>query len=112
MQHGWMALGHVDPALFKHWLKHTKWLRLAGWAAIGVALLTVPLQFLYPSDRALPLFSVGGLNVGGQSREELIATLNNFANNGEVTLETPSKSWKAKWQDIGLTIDREGTAEV
>ncbi|HSE29016.1 MAG TPA: serine hydrolase [Candidatus Saccharimonadales bacterium] len=112
MQHGWMALGHVDPSLFRHWLKHTKWLRLLGWAFLGIAFLTIPMQLLYPSDRALPLYSVGGLMIGGKNKDQLIATFDDYANNGEVTIVTPSKTWKAKWQDIGLTIDREANAEI
>lgn len=113
MQHGWMALEHVDLGLFQQWLKHhSRWLRRAAWVLLGLAIFTVPLQLLYPTDRALPLYSIGGLSIGGQTKQQLVATFDDYANNGEVTIETPSKSWKAKWQDIGLTIDREATAEV
>lgn len=87
-------------------------LKRAVWLVLGLVLLSVPLQLLYPRDTALPFYRVGGLEVGSQNRQQLISSLDDFANNGQVSIATPSKQWQAKWQDIGLTIDREASADA
>lgn len=111
LTHGWATYEHkLSVGLGRLFKNH--WFGYAMWGILGLALLTVPVQLLYPANRVLPGTSVGGLGVGGQSREQLLVTFSDYANNGETTIATPSKQWRSKWQDIGLTIDPEASAQV
>lgn len=86
--------------------------QLVGVLILGMGALSVVAQLAYPTDRALPFMQVGGLAVGGKSESAIIAQFNDYARNGNVTVKTPSRQWYAKWQSIGLAIDREASAET
>ncbi len=76
---------------------------------LALALLSIVGQLLYPADRALPLMRIGGLNVAAKHKDALYTQLDDYASDGEVTVKTPSRQWKARWQEIGLSIDREAS---
>lgn len=104
--------GHVLGRFWAWLTHHTRWAAILGWTVALAALVTIPVQLLYPHDRALPMMSLGGLPVGGKDAVAITALLDEYAQTGEVTITTPSKQWQAKWQDIGLTIDRTASAEA
>ncbi len=79
---------------------------------LAVALLSVVGQLLYPADRTLPLMRIGALDVSAKHKDAILAQLDEYAHYGEVTIKTPSRQWKAKWQEIGLNIDREASVEA
>lgn len=109
------SAGHIEHAGQRLWLwlkRHVHVLEWAGAVILGLALASVPVQLLYPAQRTLPYMSIGGLNVGGKDKSEVIAQLGDYAQNGQVKLASPSRSWEAKWQDVGLTIDPTATAEA
>ncbi|HET9412277.1 MAG TPA: serine hydrolase [Candidatus Saccharimonadales bacterium] len=85
---------------------------LIGGALLFLAVLSVVGQLWYPQDRALPLMHMGGHDIGGKSRAELVAMFENYAQEGEVTVSSPSREWRAKWQSIGLSIDAEASADA
>lgn len=95
------------------WLRrHRRVFDIAGLIFCGLAVLSSAAQLLYPADKALPLMSVGGIDVGGKSQEQIVAMLSAYGQDGEVTISTPHKKWQAKWQSIGVSIDADATAEV
>lgn len=113
------ALAHVHPARHHHMPAWEQWLvrhRHKFWIAGGVILLaalgSVVWQVTYPADRALPMLTMGGLDVGGKDRAAIVAQLNDYAQKGEVTVTSPSREWKAKWQSIGLNVDAEASADA
>lgn len=83
-----------------------------AWTALGLVILTVPFQLFYPANKTLPFLSIGGLDVGSLDRDELVAKLDEYATSGQVNIAAPGKQWQAAWQDVGIAIDREATADV
>lgn len=77
-----------------------------------VAAGSVVVQLTYPADRTLPFMQIGGLDVSAKDRSAVLGQLNEYAQYGEVTVRTPSREWRTKWQEVGLSIDREASAEA
>ena len=95
------------------WLAgHRRLLHMVQLGAIGFIGLIVLGQVLYPADRALPFLRLGGIPVGLQSRQEIVRRLDDFANEDQVTIKTPSREWTVSWQSLGLSVDREASADV
>jgi beta-lactamase class A len=105
-QLGWLRGIHV-------WLEHHRHLfRVAARVVMIVLGAVALLQFVYPVDRALPFTKVGGVGVGLQDRQAIASQLSNFAQQNEVTIKTPSKTWQTAWQSIGLTIDQQASIDA
>lgn len=102
------VLGHIEA--WAH--RHKRVASTVGWVIIGLIIATVPIQLFYPHNKALPLMSVGGLPIGGRDEQAITALLDDYAQTGQLTVATPSKQWQAKWQDIGLTIDRQASTQA
>lgn len=92
--------------------RHRKLLDFTLAGVLIVALLSVVAQLLYPANKALPMMRIGGLDVSAKDRSAVLAQLEEYALNGEVTVKTPSREWRAKWHELGLSIDREASADA
>jgi beta-lactamase class A len=103
---------HHMPA-WEQWLvRHRHKFGIAASVIVLVALCSVFWQVNYPADQALPSLKLGGLDVGGKDRAAIVAQLTDYAQKGEVTITSPSREWKAKWQSIGLNVDAEASADA
>jgi hypothetical protein len=110
LKHGHTA--HHLPAWEQWFVDHRRKFELIGSILVLVALGSVFWQVNYPVDKALPSVMMGGLDVGGKDRATIVAELTDYAQKGEVTINSPSREWKAKWQSIGLSIDAEASADA
>jgi beta-lactamase class A len=109
------AHGHHVSGLsgFGLWLhRHQRVFDVIGIAIVSLCGLSVGLQLLYPADYALPMMRIGGLEVGGKQATAIIGQLNEYAQKGEVTIASPSKQWRATWQEIGLAVDAEASTDA
>lgn len=98
---------------FGLWLhRHQKVFDGIGIGVLGVSVLSVVIQLVYPADYALPFMRIGGLEVGGKQATAITAQLSDYAQKGEVSIASPSKQWRATWQEIGLAVDAEASTEV
>lgn len=110
--HGHHHSTHHLPVWELWVIRHKRWVLVAAAAMVAAALASIAWQLVYPSNRALPVMYIGGIDVGGKDRDALVAQLSEYAQQGEVTIKSPSRSWQAKWQSIGITIDAEASADV
>ncbi|HSE60953.1 MAG TPA: serine hydrolase [Candidatus Saccharimonadales bacterium] len=95
------------------WHKRRKHIAIAAGAVlVGLSLMSVFWQLMYPPERALPTMRIGTIDVSHKDRAAIIAALSSYAQKSEVTITTPSKQWKAKWQSVGITIDAEASADA
>src|SRR5687767_7809293 len=86
---------HLQKPTWLRWLaEHRGLIDIALSVVVGIAVLSVLVQFMYPADRALPFIRLGGLEMGGKDKQAIIAELASFAEAGEVTIKTPSKEWR------------------
>lgn len=107
---GRLALRHQTGGVWQWLHGHSRLAHRLQAVVLSLLGVVVLAQVLYPGDRALPLAYIGGLGVGGQDRAAMMAQFDGFAEQGEVRLLTPSRDWKTKWQEVGLTIDRQASA--
>ncbi|MGH7197043.1 MAG: serine hydrolase [Candidatus Saccharimonadales bacterium] len=104
---------HYSASVGLKWLKkYQRVLDIAGVCLVILAALSVVAQFLYPNDRALPMLSVGGFDIGGKDRVAIVAQLTEYAETGELSIHTPSREWITKWQSAGVSIDAEASADA
>lgn len=98
--------------LHKHGVRFVKakwkWL-IAG--LIIVLLLEAFVQLFYPVDRTLPYAKLGGLDVGGQSKQELSATLQQQLAAYKVTFAAGDNSQAFSLGDIGASVDTDAFIE-
>jgi hypothetical protein len=88
------------------WATRKKHLMIAALAVvIGLSGMSMFWQLMYPPERALPAFHIGGIDVGHKDRTAIMTQLADYAQNGEVTIKSPSKEWKVKWQSVGISVD-------
>lgn len=103
---------HSMPA-WEEWLvAHKRLFEVVGAVLVVAAVISVLWQLGYPADRALPGARLGGLDIGGKDRAAIAAQLADYAQKGEVTIKSPSKQWKAKWESIGLSIDNDASVQM
>lgn len=103
---------HTLPPWEQWVLKHWRKFEVAGSVLVLVAAASVFWQVNYPVDQALPSLKMGGLEVGGKDRGAIVAQLTDFAEKGEVSIHSPSREWKAKMQEVGLSVDAEASADA
>lgn len=95
------------------WRERRKHVTIAvGAILVGLSGMSVFWQLMYPPERALPTMRIGGLDVGNKDRAAIIEELSNYAQTSEVTISSPSRQWKAKWQSVGVTIDADASADA
>lgn len=92
--------------------RHRKLLDFTLAGVLIFALLSVVVQLLYPANKTLPFMRIGGLDVSAKEQSAVLAQLDEYAQNGEVVVKTPSREWRAKWHELGLSIDREASADA
>lgn len=103
---------HHMPA-WEEWLvRHKRVFEALGALLVVASVVSVLWQLGYPADKALPGARLGGLDVGGKDRSAIAAQLADYAQKGEVTIKSPSKQWKAKWESIGLSVDADASAQM
>lgn len=103
---------HHEPA-WEQWLvKHKRIFEVIGGILLCICIVSVLWQLGYPAGRALPNAQIGGLPVGGKDYAAIVAELTEYGQKGEVTISSPSKTWTAKWQSIGVNIDAEASAQA
>lgn len=104
---------HHDLPAWEQWvLLHWRKLELIGSIVVLVAAASVFWQVNYPVDQALPSLKMGGINIGGKDRAAIVAELTTYAQNGEISIHSPSREWKAKIQEVGLSVDVEASADA
>lgn len=88
-----------------NWIKHNR--KRLGLVLGGLIVLTLLVQLFYPGDK-MPLFaSVDGVNVGGQSKKDVIKKLDQLSNQQSltITLGNTGQSYEhVKLADIGMKI--------
>src|SRR4051812_19450650 len=95
------------------WAVHKMHFLLAAVAlTAGLAVLSVFWQVMYPPGRALPAFHIGGIDVGNKDRQQITTTLADYAQSGTVIIRSPSKDWNVKWQNVGISVDPEASADA
>ena len=104
---------HQHLPRWEEWLlRHKRIFEIVGGVLVVVSLVSVIWQLTYPTNTALPAMKLGGIEVGGKDRAALVATLTDYAQQGEVTIASPSRQWQAKWQSVGVNIDAEASVDV
>lgn len=103
---------HGLPAWEQWVLLHWRKFELIGSVVVLVAAASVFWQVNYPVDKALPSLKMGGIEVGGKDRAAIVAELTTYAQNGEISITSPSREWKAKIQEVGLSVDVEASADA
>ena len=80
--------------------------------ATGVFLVfTLTVQFLHPSDQALPRARLAGESVGGSSYDELVGRIKTSLQSAKIEMRAADKSTKVALSDIGATAKAEAMAE-
>ena len=59
----------------KH-IKHLSWKKIGLWSLVAVPVAIIIAQLIYPYDQTRPYARVGGVDVGGLSRDEAVKTVN------------------------------------
>lgn len=72
--------------------------------ALGVFLLIICVQLLWPGSRARPFTKLAGANVGVASKDQIEKKLANINEQSKFQLKLEEKIVKAKWADSGIEI--------
>lgn len=98
-----------------YWMRVKPYLRRYKLPLLGAAgillVLILAVQFLYPSDKALPRARLVGQPAGGKTREELAQRINESFESAELELKAGDKSKKIALREIGATVEAEVTAD-
>lgn len=79
---------------------------------IGVlTIFVVTVQFLYPSDEALPRARLDGKAVGGATYEELVEHINTGFQNAELEVRAGEESKNIALSEIGAAVETESMAK-
>ncbi len=74
-------------------------------ACVGLVLLVVLVQLLYPKDRTLPFARLQSAGYQGfANKQEVLGSFDNF-NDRIVTIHTHTKALTTSYKDLGVTID-------
>lgn len=87
--------------------------KIVLWVLLGLAVMVGSATAAYAahySSRALPGVSIAGVQITGQTQDEVAQGLAERANDLTITLTLDSKTSKLKLADLGYTIDAKATA--
>ncbi|MFV0462101.1 MAG: L,D-transpeptidase family protein [Nostocoides sp.] len=86
---------------------------VAGAVVVPLAVLGAGAAYaVHYTDKALPGSSVAGQSVAGMTRAELVASINERAQQAKVTVQAGSGPHTASLAELGYTVDAEATADA
>jgi len=98
-----------EPALVRS--SRSKTPRIIALVILGIVLISMIMQFLYPKDRALPSAKLNGESVARLSVDEISERVKAAANDPQVQIKTPKEEVKTAWSALGIRVDPEATAQ-
>lgn len=91
--------------------RHTRQIRLAGLALLGLAGLCVLVQLAYPSSRIRPNASIEGQTVGNKTIDQATTSLQKTYQDAAVTIKLGNAQPKASYKEVGITINAKQAAK-
>lgn len=92
-------------------VQHRRLLRRLLVGFVGLAILSVVGQLMYPSSRVLPSVAIAGQNIGGQSQTHVVAQLNATYAKAKVVLKAGDKTFTRSFAEIGIDPRSEETVQ-
>lgn len=90
---------------FAGWFKSHKPFTIVLSLALAVFIGIVVFTMVYYHDKAAPGTTIANAKVGGQTKSQLITTINGLVNNMKLSLNYNGKSATASASDLGINID-------
>jgi lipoprotein-anchoring transpeptidase ErfK/SrfK len=107
----WQPLPPPAPPRRTHWLVHLALVVSAMLVLLfGLAVVVAAVWFVGQSDWIVPRVSVAGMEVGGQSRDTAVSTLQSAWDAQTLTLVVGDETQAASPASLGLTLDAAATA--
>jgi beta-lactamase class A len=94
---------------------HKKWvrvMRVVAFVMLALVLLTIVVQLLYPTDRALPLTRVADIEIGGMTKRDAIDRLFDTYGSAELTVAAGDATIETTTDKAGLLVDFQKAADA
>jgi len=94
---------------------HKKRVKVIRWvllAMVGLLVVVIALQLLFPTDRALPLTKVADVEIGGLTKREAVEKLFGVYGSAELTVTVDGKTIKTTTGKAGVLVDFQKAADA
>ena len=96
-------------------IKHLPWKKIGLWSLVAIPVAIIVAQLIYPYDQARPYARVGGVDVGGLSREEAIEVVNAAHQTATLAVyfgEAKEPYRSPAFKSLGVEVDSEEAIEA
>lgn len=109
-----MKTGALKLPLHLHWAKSKplKALEEFGVFVLGLFVILNIVFLFYPSNRTLPFAKVANISVGNLTSQGVVNKFQSIESSLKVTIDTGETTQELNFNDLGITIDKEATAEI